>query len=243
LLRRLPAGPREGRSPTPSSPTFVIGDPSSLYFLGHPWPGGMAEQCNRHRRKGGQCLSPSRRLRIRLREFVRPPTPNIRHRGSIFLVFSAASLAWWHGRAVQPAPTFYPPSILQVALFLENFYMLRLLTDPTPAGWLQGGTLLAFSGPCLSPSELVRSSKSWRPSPPMRPDGASMVLATFAETKVARRPGRNPACHIWTPPVLQAGLPSDKERDCCHISGFLRERSSFRALMVVARQLLGIPTA
>ena len=22
-----------------------------------PWPGGMAEQCNRHRRKGGQCLS------------------------------------------------------------------------------------------------------------------------------------------------------------------------------------------
>ena len=22
-----------------------------------PWPGGMAEQCNRHRRKGGHCLS------------------------------------------------------------------------------------------------------------------------------------------------------------------------------------------
>ncbi len=28
--------------------------------------------------------------------------------------------------------------------------MLRLLNDPTPAGWTQGGTLLAFSGPCLS---------------------------------------------------------------------------------------------
>ncbi len=28
-------------------PTFVIEGPSSLYFLRHPWPGGMAEQCNR----------------------------------------------------------------------------------------------------------------------------------------------------------------------------------------------------
>jgi hypothetical protein len=26
----------------------------------------------------------------------------------------------------------------------------------------------------------------------MRPDGAAMVLATFAETKVARLPGRDP---------------------------------------------------
>jgi hypothetical protein len=42
---------------------------------------------------------------------------------------------------------------------------------------------------------------------------------------------------------LQAGLPSDKERVCCHISGFVMEHPSFRALMVVARQLLCIPTA
>jgi len=28
-------------------------------------------------------------------------------------------------------------------------------------------------------------------------------------------------CHIWTSPVLQAGSPSDKERVCCHISGFV----------------------
>jgi len=42
-------------------------------------------------------------------------------------------------------------------------------------------------------SELVRSSKDWRPSPPIKPDGASMVLATFAETTVARLPGRDPA--------------------------------------------------
>ena len=29
----------------------------SPFPSGFPWPGGMAEQCNRHRRKGGQCLS------------------------------------------------------------------------------------------------------------------------------------------------------------------------------------------
>ena len=49
--------------PPPSSPTFVIGYPSSFYFLRHPWPCDMAGQCNRHRKKGGQCPSPSKRLR------------------------------------------------------------------------------------------------------------------------------------------------------------------------------------
>jgi hypothetical protein len=40
-------------------------------------------------------------------------------------------------------------------------------------------------------SELVRSG--WRPSVPMRLDGASMVLGPFAGTKGPRLPGRNPA--------------------------------------------------
>ena len=28
-----------------------------LFPFGLPWPGGMTEQCNRHRRIGGQCVS------------------------------------------------------------------------------------------------------------------------------------------------------------------------------------------
>jgi hypothetical protein len=50
-------------------------------------------------------------------------------------------------------------------------------------------------------------------------------------------------CHIWTPPCLQAGFLSDERRVCGHISGFMMELVSFRALMVVARQLLSILTA
>jgi len=46
--------------------------------------------------------------------------------------------------------------------------------------------------------ELARPSRGLRPSPVMRPGGASMVLATFAETKVARLPGRNPATQKTT---------------------------------------------
>jgi hypothetical protein len=49
--------------------------------------------------------------------------------------------------------------------------------------------------------------------------------------------------HIWTPPCLQAGFLSDERRVCGHISGFMMELVSFRALMVVARQLLSILTA
>ena len=52
-----------------------------------------------------------------------------------------------------------------------------------------------------------------------------------------------PLRHIWTPPVLQAETSTDEERVCGHISGFLVEPHLFRALMVVARQLLSIPTA
>jgi hypothetical protein len=56
--------------------------------------------------------------------------------------------------------------------------------------------------------------------------------------------GRNlQNCHIWTPPCLQAGFLADERRVCGHISGFVMEPCSFRALMVVARQLLGILTA
>ena len=42
------------------------------------------------------------------------------------------------------------------------------------------------------PGELARPHLLHPPNP-MKPNGASMVLATFAETKVARLPGRNPA--------------------------------------------------
>ena len=33
------------------------------FFSSLSWPGSVAEQCSRHRRKGTHCLSPSRRLR------------------------------------------------------------------------------------------------------------------------------------------------------------------------------------
>ena len=45
----------------------------------------------------------------------------------------------------------------------------------------------------FEPCELDRPPHSWRPSSLMRPDGASMVLGPFAETKGPRLPGRNPA--------------------------------------------------
>ncbi len=113
--------------------------------------------------------------------------------------------------------------------------------NPTPAGWPQGGTLFASSGPCLSPSTTLRTGlASWaalllcpplawwhgravQPTPEKRralfepfensgqaprvcpppvsvnrgghPEGhatVKMVLATFAETKVARRTGAKP---------------------------------------------------
>ncbi len=80
---------------------------------------------------------------------------------------------------------------------LNNFQSLFLVDLP----------LLLFSDACCSAlgsdalcirralferSELVRSS-STRPSHPIWPNWASMALSTFAETKVDRLPGRNPA--------------------------------------------------
>ena len=41
-------------------------------------------------------------------------------------------------------------------------------------------------------SELVRSPQGWRPSSSIRPDGASLVLGPFAETKGPRRSGAKP---------------------------------------------------
>ena len=50
--------------------------------------------------------------------------------------------------------------------------------------------------PLCEPCELGRSSKSSRPSSSVRPDGASMVLGPFAETKGPRRPGTKPRSQI-----------------------------------------------
>ena len=80
-------------------------------------------------------------------------------------------------------------------LSARGFASVALHVDLTPAGWPKGGTLLAASGPCLSRASWA-ALQSWRPSSSMRPEGASMVLATFAETKVARLPGRNPASNL-----------------------------------------------
>jgi len=44
----------------------------------------------------------------------------------------------------------------------------------------------------FEPGELVRSASA-RPSPQISPNWASLALSTFAETKVDRLPGRNPA--------------------------------------------------
>ncbi len=44
-------------------------------------------------------------------------------------------------------------------------------------------------------------------------------------------------------PCFASGIHHDAERVCGHLSGFVMEPCSFRALMVVARQLLCILTA
>jgi hypothetical protein len=41
--------------------------------------------------------------------------------------------------------------------------------------------------------------------------------------------------------MFASGIHNCEERVCCHISGFVVEQVLFRALMVVAQQLLGIP--
>jgi len=74
----------------------------------------------------------------------------------------------------------------------------RLVSKPsycclTPAVRTWRWTLLINQRALSERSELVRSPKVGVRPILMRPDGASLVLATFAETKVARLPGRNPA--------------------------------------------------
>jgi len=49
--------------------------------------------------------------------------------------------------------------------------------------------------------------------------------------------------HIWTPPDLQARDPSDERGVAVIYPASLLEPCWFRALRVVARQLLNIPTA
>ena len=89
-------------------------------------------------------------------------------------------------------------SNLILANFPLNIFIIQhsdwRTVDPTPAGWLapRRDALIRWRA-LFEPCELVRSSQGWRPSSSVRSDGASLVLATFAETKVARLPGRNPA--------------------------------------------------
>jgi len=62
LLPTLPLLCKEGLGEV-ESPFQLSRHPSSFSFIRLSWPGGMAEPCNRHRRKGEHCLSPSRKLR------------------------------------------------------------------------------------------------------------------------------------------------------------------------------------
>ena len=55
-----------------------------------------------------------------------------------------------------------------------------------------GADALCIRRALFERSELVRSS-ILRPTLPIWPDWASMVLPTFPERKVGRLPGRNPA--------------------------------------------------
>ncbi len=63
---------------------------------------------------------------------------------------------------------------------------------PTPAIRPSEWTLSSVGEPCLSAASWL-ALRVWRPSHVMSSNGASMVLTTFAETKVARLPGRTPA--------------------------------------------------
>jgi hypothetical protein len=64
-----------------------------------------------------------------------------------------------------------------------------------------------------------------------------MIPATY------RRRGPNQPVIYGLPPVGKQDVFNCGNRVCGHISGFVVERSSFRALMGVARQLLGILAA
>ena len=60
----------------------------------------------------------------------------------------------------------------------------------------RGADALIIGRVLFEHSELARPSVVCRPSYSMRPDGASLVLGPFAETKGPRLPGRNPASII-----------------------------------------------
>ena len=146
----------------------------------------MAEQCNRHRRKGGQCLSQASLPAAGGGEPRRAPEgPCYGQHGFGYFCRNKSSSSSGDQTPVSKN--------LPIILTL-------LIRYSTPAGWLPGGMLFASSGPCVSPSalaqdklrELGRSAKSSRPSSSVRPAGASMGLATFAETKVPGRPGTKP---------------------------------------------------
>ena len=64
---------------------------------------------------------------------------------------------------------------------------------PTPAARPPRGRFKKNRRALCEHSELARPPHSLRPPNLMRPDGASMVLGPFAETKGSRLPGRTPA--------------------------------------------------
>ena len=68
----------------------------------------------------------------------------------------------------------------------------HLPLHPMPAVWPYRWTPSYFGEPCLSVASWLAPSLL-RPSVPVKPGGASMVLGPFAETKGPRPPGRNPA--------------------------------------------------
>ncbi len=81
---------------------------------------------------------------------------------------------------------------------IREFVSVSFNFDPTPSGWPKGGTLFASSGPCLSLASWSALLRVGVPPLQMMPDGASLVLGPFAETKGPRLPGRNPATHNIT---------------------------------------------
>ncbi len=85
-----------------------------------------------------------------------------------------------------------------------------LLPFPDACRPVLGSDALLNRRTLFEPGELGRPPQSCVRPILMCPDGASLVLATFAETKVARLPGRDPATQKFTltrklePPVRYA---------------------------------------
>ena len=79
---------------------------------------------------------------------------------------------------------------------------------------------LILGGPCLSATSWP-APHGLRPSILMWPGGASMVLATFAETKVARLPGRNPAMLVIVGKYLE-GIKYQNQKNNCGLNACYR---------------------